>query len=135
MVDEDVADELGLIDEDDVLPAELVVRDAAVGGGEVLEEQGGVRRIEEAADDVEGQVKREARRKAVGTAVDHGPCAGTQFAVLVAVLITVLGRSGCCGHGGLQMTAGHSRERQTTTGSAGRRSRLPTCAAANGPAL
>ena len=42
MIDEDFANELRVIDEDDVLPAELVVRDASVGGGQMLEQQDGV---------------------------------------------------------------------------------------------
>ena len=65
MVDQDFADEVGMVDEDDVLPAQLVVRDAAVGGGEVFEEQDGVRRLEEAAAEIEEQIERKAGRIAI----------------------------------------------------------------------
>ncbi len=73
MVDQNLADEVGVIDEDDVLPPKLVVCDAAVGGGEMLEEQDGVGWLEEAASQIEQQVQRESRRKAVAAALDDGP--------------------------------------------------------------
>ena len=84
MVDENLADEVGMIDEDDVLPAQLVVCDAAVGGGEVLEEKDGVGWLEEAASQIEEQVQRESGRKAVAAALDDGPLRRGLLAGMVA---------------------------------------------------
>ncbi len=63
----------GSIDEDDVLPAQLVMRDAAVGGSQVLKEQDGIGWLEKAAAEIEEEIQREARRIAKATALDHGP--------------------------------------------------------------
>src|ERR1700741_3248062 len=58
VVDQHFADEVGVIDEDDVLPAQFIVRDAAVSGSEVFEEKDGVRRLEETAGRKEEEVER-----------------------------------------------------------------------------
>ncbi len=93
MVDQDFANELRMIDEHDVLPAELVVRDAAVGGGEMLEEQDGVRWLEEAAAQIEEQVEREARWEAIFAALDDGPWLRR---LRVWILAGRRGCAGCC---------------------------------------
>ncbi len=70
---EHLADEIGVVDEDDVLPAQLVVCDAAVGGSEVLEEKDGVGWLEEAAAQIEEEVERQPGRIAIPATLDDGP--------------------------------------------------------------
>ena len=57
MMDEHLADELRVVDEDDVLPTQFVMRDAAVGGSQMLEEQDGVGGFEEAPAEIEEKIQ------------------------------------------------------------------------------
>ena len=63
--DEDFADQIRIVDKDDVAAAEFVVRDVAVFAYKVLEQQDGIARFEEAVEEIERQIAREAGGKSI----------------------------------------------------------------------
>ena len=89
------ADVVRMIQEDDVIPSDLVVRDVAVGVGQVLEQQDGIRGAKPAEGKPE-EITLEAGREAVSRVLAAPPML---FPTAVAILIVYVakaegGRSG-----------------------------------------
>ena len=86
--DQHFADVVGVIQEDDVVPSDFVVRDVAVFLGQMLKQQDGIRRTKPAEGEPE-QIALEAGRKAVCRGAET-LLAGTLCRAAVAIFLVYL---------------------------------------------